>query len=309
MTWGATKKEVERSNFFKEVPKIFKRFWFPWLVSWILVAAMVILSTPLVPVQWRIDGSAWAVIFPLAVLAGCHILYPVRASAARTLLLLITDDASPTDRPQPMADDLLLLNDHGTSLPDHLPRMSSIPIRYLDTDDHLLKYFCAPSLILIPVSVIVYCYCYCSRYLRTRTDCPHALSLRAARRAGRSLDAWRALHSRVPVPRPSPAAHPMYIRTTLMDMLRLHGLEIILYFRFTSPHHASSPLPYVHTYTHTTITPATRLRALFVYTLATAAAALYATLNALPASLAARSIACIHLPLLYDSRVSFQQCS
>ncbi|RDX46455.1 hypothetical protein OH76DRAFT_1356082 [Lentinus brumalis] len=77
MTWGATKKEVERSNFFKEVPKIFKRFWFPWLVSWILVAAMVILSTPLVPVQWRIDGSAWAVIFPLAVLAGCHILYPI----------------------------------------------------------------------------------------------------------------------------------------------------------------------------------------------------------------------------------------
>ncbi|TFK91890.1 hypothetical protein K466DRAFT_595689 [Polyporus arcularius HHB13444] len=77
MTWGATKKEVERSNFFKEVPKIFKRFWFPWLVSWILVAAMIILSTPLVPVQWRIDGSAWAVIFPLAVLAGCHILYPI----------------------------------------------------------------------------------------------------------------------------------------------------------------------------------------------------------------------------------------
>lgn len=25
MTWGATKKEVERSNFFKEVPKIMKR--------------------------------------------------------------------------------------------------------------------------------------------------------------------------------------------------------------------------------------------------------------------------------------------
>ncbi|RPD65196.1 hypothetical protein L226DRAFT_456355 [Lentinus tigrinus ALCF2SS1-7] len=77
MTWGATKKEVERSNFFKEVPKIFKRFWFPWLLSWIVVAAMVILSTPVVPIEWRIDGSAWAVIFPLALLAGCHILFPV----------------------------------------------------------------------------------------------------------------------------------------------------------------------------------------------------------------------------------------
>ncbi|TFK91891.1 hypothetical protein K466DRAFT_277951 [Polyporus arcularius HHB13444] len=63
--------------------------------------------------------------------------------------------------------------------------------------------------------------------------------------------------------------------------------------------------PYIHT--HIIFPPATRLRAPFVYTLA-AAAALYATLNALLASLAARSIACIHLLLLYDSRVSSQQC-
>ncbi|EIW55944.1 uncharacterized protein TRAVEDRAFT_171869 [Trametes versicolor FP-101664 SS1] len=77
ITWGATKKEVERSNFFKEVPKIFKRFWFMWLVSWIVVAGMVILSTSLVPFEWRIDGSAWAVIFPLAVVVGCHILFPI----------------------------------------------------------------------------------------------------------------------------------------------------------------------------------------------------------------------------------------
>ncbi|KAL4246764.1 Glycosyltransferase 2-like domain-containing protein [Abortiporus biennis] len=77
MTWGATKKEVERSNFFKEVPKIFKRFWFPWVVSWLLIIGMVIVSTPLVPVQWRIDGSAWAVILPLAIGTACHVLFPV----------------------------------------------------------------------------------------------------------------------------------------------------------------------------------------------------------------------------------------
>ncbi|KAM5542549.1 hypothetical protein V8D89_004008 [Ganoderma adspersum] len=77
MTWGATKKEVERSNFFKEIPKIFKRFWFSWLLSWVLIVGMVIISTPLVPVEWRVDGSAWAVIFPLAVVAGSHILFPV----------------------------------------------------------------------------------------------------------------------------------------------------------------------------------------------------------------------------------------
>lgn len=80
ITWGATKKEVERSNFFKEVPKIFKRFWFSWLISWTVLAGMVILSTPLVPIEWRIDGSAWAVIFPLAIVVGCHILFPVSIS-------------------------------------------------------------------------------------------------------------------------------------------------------------------------------------------------------------------------------------
>ncbi|KAI0051592.1 hypothetical protein FA95DRAFT_1485075 [Auriscalpium vulgare] len=77
MTWSATKKEVERSNFFKEVPKILKRFWFPFVVSVILIAAMIVLSTSLVPYAWRVDGSAWAVIFPLAVVAGCHILFPI----------------------------------------------------------------------------------------------------------------------------------------------------------------------------------------------------------------------------------------
>ena len=86
MTWGATKKEVERSNFFKEVPKIMKRcgnfafappvltcmsrpptsFWFSVLVSLLILGGMVVCATPLVPLEWQVDGSAWAVIFPLA---------------------------------------------------------------------------------------------------------------------------------------------------------------------------------------------------------------------------------------------------
>ena len=78
ITWGATKKEVERSNFFKEVPKILKRFWFSLLVSFAVIAGMIIVSTSLVPLAWRIDGSGWAVIFPLSIVAGCHILFPVR---------------------------------------------------------------------------------------------------------------------------------------------------------------------------------------------------------------------------------------
>lgn len=85
ITWGATIKEVERSNFFKEVPKIFKRcvssptccyafthstvmysFWFPFIVCFVIIAGMIICATPLVPLAWRVDGSGWAVIFPLA---------------------------------------------------------------------------------------------------------------------------------------------------------------------------------------------------------------------------------------------------
>lgn len=77
MTWAATKKEVERSNFFKEVPKIFKRFWVALTIAVIIIAGMIIASTKLVPLAWRVDGTAWAVIFPLAVAAGCHILFPV----------------------------------------------------------------------------------------------------------------------------------------------------------------------------------------------------------------------------------------
>ena len=57
---------------------------------------MVVCATSLVPLGWQVDGSAWAIIFPLAyvelnlfeiraansiwfsVVTGCHILFPVR---------------------------------------------------------------------------------------------------------------------------------------------------------------------------------------------------------------------------------------
>lgn len=77
ITWGATKKEVEFSNFFKEVPAILKRFWATYIISFLTLAAMVVLSLPFVPLEWRIDSSGWAVIFPVVIQAGCHILYPV----------------------------------------------------------------------------------------------------------------------------------------------------------------------------------------------------------------------------------------
>ena len=77
MTWAATKKEVEFSNFFKEVPKIFKRFWLSILVSFLTIAMIIALSLPMIPRQWAIGGAGWAVIFPLACvsfsLVGCTI--------------------------------------------------------------------------------------------------------------------------------------------------------------------------------------------------------------------------------------------
>ncbi|KAF8816381.1 hypothetical protein BYT27DRAFT_7183930 [Phlegmacium glaucopus] len=75
--WSATIKEVQRSNFFKEIPKIARRFWFPMSMSIIIIAGMIILSTSLVPFTWRVDGTAWAVIFPLSLSVSCHILFPI----------------------------------------------------------------------------------------------------------------------------------------------------------------------------------------------------------------------------------------
>ncbi|KAE9409847.1 hypothetical protein BT96DRAFT_953206 [Gymnopus androsaceus JB14] len=77
ITWSATVKEVQRSNFFKEIPKIAKRFWFSLLVSFVIIVGMIIVSTSLVPFGWRITGSSWAVIFPLAIVTSCHILFPI----------------------------------------------------------------------------------------------------------------------------------------------------------------------------------------------------------------------------------------
>ncbi|KAI0267567.1 glycosyl transferase family group 2-domain-containing protein [Russula aff. rugulosa BPL654] len=77
ITWGATKKEVERSNFFIEVPRILRRFWLALVISVLMFVLIIVLSTDLVPPGWQIPGVDWAVIFPLAVVAGSHILFPI----------------------------------------------------------------------------------------------------------------------------------------------------------------------------------------------------------------------------------------
>lgn len=102
ITWGATKKEVERSNFFLEVPKIWRRFRVALVLSCLIVAGMIVMSTStnVIPVGWQVDSTDWAITLPLAyvivpstglcltlyrpllsfrrIVVGCHILFPVR---------------------------------------------------------------------------------------------------------------------------------------------------------------------------------------------------------------------------------------
>jgi hypothetical protein len=56
--------EVEKSNFFVEVPRILRRFWLAFLLCFVAIAALIILSTSLVPRDFQI--YSWAVILPLA---------------------------------------------------------------------------------------------------------------------------------------------------------------------------------------------------------------------------------------------------
>ena len=78
MKWGATAKELESTNFFREVPKVLKQFWITFLISFLLIAGMIVLATGLgglLPYTWLI--TQFIAIFPLAMLASGHILLPI----------------------------------------------------------------------------------------------------------------------------------------------------------------------------------------------------------------------------------------
>lgn len=76
ITWGATKKEVERSNFFLEVPKILRRFWLSFILAFLFVGAMIVMCMPFIPLGWRIPAD-WALMIPLGTMSLFHILYPI----------------------------------------------------------------------------------------------------------------------------------------------------------------------------------------------------------------------------------------
>ncbi|GAB1312502.1 Glycosyl transferase family group 2-domain-containing protein [Madurella fahalii] len=81
MTWGATSKEAEFSNFFIEVPKVLKKFKFSMLFATVFIAAMVILATaPFIPYSWHITD--FVAILPMATVAASHLLLPLALNPA-----------------------------------------------------------------------------------------------------------------------------------------------------------------------------------------------------------------------------------
>ncbi|KAL2150159.1 hypothetical protein VTH82DRAFT_7835 [Thermothelomyces myriococcoides] len=76
MTWGATAKEAEFSNFFIEVPKVLKKFKFSMLFATAFIAGMIILATaPFIPYSWHIKD--FVAILPMATVAASHLLLPL----------------------------------------------------------------------------------------------------------------------------------------------------------------------------------------------------------------------------------------
>jgi len=76
-TWGSTGKEVERSSFWIEVPRIWQRFKLSFIICFLCIAMMVVFTTNVVPFEWQIPGWNWALIIPLSLVVGCHILLPI----------------------------------------------------------------------------------------------------------------------------------------------------------------------------------------------------------------------------------------
>jgi hypothetical protein len=76
MTWGATAKELEFSNFFIEVPKILKNFWFSMSFSIVSTAGLIIMAkADFIPFSWHINQLE--AIVPFSSLVFSHILLPI----------------------------------------------------------------------------------------------------------------------------------------------------------------------------------------------------------------------------------------
>ncbi|KAG9562660.1 hypothetical protein KCV01_g20883, partial [Aureobasidium melanogenum] len=75
MTWGATGKEAEFSNFFIEVPKVLKSFKYSLSFCIVAIVGMIILATAdFIPYDWMITD--FVAILPMATVVASHFLLP-----------------------------------------------------------------------------------------------------------------------------------------------------------------------------------------------------------------------------------------
>ncbi|KAF7317249.1 hypothetical protein HMN09_00460000 [Mycena chlorophos] len=77
MQWGSTGKEVERSTFWIEVPRIWKGFKLTFILCFAVIVMMVVFTSKAVPFEWQIYGTNYAIIIPLSLVVGCHVLLPI----------------------------------------------------------------------------------------------------------------------------------------------------------------------------------------------------------------------------------------
>ncbi|KAF9230503.1 glycosyl transferase family group 2-domain-containing protein [Melanogaster broomeanus] len=79
ITWGATKKKSRSRTSSSKSRAIWQRFRSAPVLCGVVAAGMVVLSSEvaLVPAGWTVDPGNWAVIFPIVIVVGCHILFPM----------------------------------------------------------------------------------------------------------------------------------------------------------------------------------------------------------------------------------------
>ncbi|RYN80176.1 hypothetical protein AA0117_g3140 [Alternaria alternata] len=82
MSWGATAKEKDNSNFFAELPKIWKRFKWMYMIMIGMIGAMIYLGC-FAPHGWEITGVTAVV--PWAVTVAMHCLVPIVLNPSLTV--------------------------------------------------------------------------------------------------------------------------------------------------------------------------------------------------------------------------------
>lgn len=81
MTWGATAKEAEDSNFFLEVPKVMRKFKWSFAFALASIVVMIVFATAdFIPWNWRIRD--FIAILPMSTVAASHLLMPIALNPA-----------------------------------------------------------------------------------------------------------------------------------------------------------------------------------------------------------------------------------